>query len=64
MQVLTWQQLGFHAKPIGLLNTAGFFDPLVEFFKHCVTEVRVGGSELRYGEGGRGGSGRRGGSAC
>ena len=42
MQVLTWQQLGFHAKPIGLLNTAGFFDPLVEFFKHCVSEVREG----------------------
>ena len=42
MQVLTWQQLGFHGKPIGLLNTAGFFDPLVEFFKHCVSEVREG----------------------
>ena len=53
MQVLTWQQLGFHAKPIGLLNTAGFFDPLVEFFKHCVSEVRVGGSGRRRGGGGR-----------
>jgi hypothetical protein len=33
-------QLGFHAKPIGLLNTEGFYDPLLAFFKHCVDEVR------------------------
>ncbi|GAX81833.1 hypothetical protein CEUSTIGMA_g9261.t1 [Chlamydomonas eustigma] len=38
MEVLTWQQLGFHSKPVGLLNIAGFYDPLVSFFKHCVDE--------------------------
>jgi len=30
-EALTWQQLGFHNKPIGLLNVAGFFDGLLEF---------------------------------
>ncbi|KXZ54676.1 hypothetical protein GPECTOR_4g742 [Gonium pectorale] len=38
MEVLTWQQLGFHSKPIGLLNMCGFFDPLLAFFKHAVAE--------------------------
>ena len=28
-EVLTWQQLGLHKKPIGLLNIDGYFDPLV-----------------------------------
>lgn len=27
-EVLTWLQLGLHAKPIGVLNVGGFFDPL------------------------------------
>eukprot|EP00878_Enallax_costatus_P031327 GHUV01034253.1.p1 GENE.GHUV01034253.1~~GHUV01034253.1.p1 ORF type:complete len:116 (+),score=38.20 GHUV01034253.1:430-777(+) len=38
MEVMTWQQLGFHAKPIGLLNTEGFYDPLLNFFTHCIDE--------------------------
>jgi len=33
----TWSQLGFQKKPIGLLNVAGFFDPLVEFVRHAAT---------------------------
>lgn len=28
-EVWTWQTLGLHAKPLGLLNTDGFWDPLV-----------------------------------
>ncbi len=28
-ELLTWRQLGFHAKPIGLLNVNGFYDPLL-----------------------------------
>jgi uncharacterized protein (TIGR00730 family) len=28
-EILTWAQLGIHGKPIGLLNVAGFFDPLL-----------------------------------
>ncbi len=29
-EMLTWAQLGLHQKPIGLLNTAGFYDGLVQ----------------------------------
>jgi hypothetical protein len=28
-EILTWAQLGLHAKPIAVLNVAGFFDPLL-----------------------------------
>jgi len=31
-EILTWAQLGMHRKPAGVLNTAGFFDPLFSFF--------------------------------
>ena len=37
-EVLTWSQLGFHDKPIGLLNVAGFFDGLVAFLQHQVRQ--------------------------
>ena len=30
----TWQQLGYHARPIGLLDTAGFYRPLLELLAH------------------------------
>jgi uncharacterized protein (TIGR00730 family) len=34
----TWSQLGIHAKPCGLLNTAGFYDQLAGFLDHVVAE--------------------------
>ena len=34
----TWAQLGMHTKPCGLLNVAGYFDPLLEFLDHAVAE--------------------------
>jgi len=37
-EILTWAQLGFHGRPIGLLNTAGFFDPLLAWLGHMVRE--------------------------
>ncbi len=33
-ETLTWLQLGFHQKPVGLLNVSGFFDPLLQFLDH------------------------------
>jgi uncharacterized protein (TIGR00730 family) len=30
----TWQQLGYHARPIGLLDTAGFYAPLLALLAH------------------------------
>src|SRR5262245_36632496 len=37
-EILTWSQLGLHAKPIGLLDVAGFFGPLLEWLDHAVAE--------------------------
>jgi uncharacterized protein (TIGR00730 family) len=37
-EVLTWAQLGLHAKPCGLLNVSGYFDGLLAFCEHAVTE--------------------------
>lgn len=30
-EVWTWRQLGYHQKPLGLLNTAGYYDDLLNF---------------------------------
>ena len=37
-EVLTWAQLGLHRKPCGLLNVAGYFDPLLAFLDHTIDE--------------------------
>ena len=37
-EVYTWAQLGIHAKPLGLLDVAGYFEPLVAFLEHAVQE--------------------------
>lgn len=34
----TWTQLGFQRKPCGLLNVAGYFDGLIQFIEHSVSE--------------------------
>jgi hypothetical protein len=36
--VLTWRQLGLHAKPIILLNTEGYWDKLVGLIDHIIAE--------------------------
>jgi len=38
LEVLTWLQLGYHHKPVALLNTAGFYDPLLHLFQHSSNE--------------------------
>ena len=37
-EILTWAQLGIHAKPIGLLNVAGYFDPMLAWLEHMTRE--------------------------
>ncbi len=37
-EILTWSQLGFHSKPVGLLNIAGFYDPLLALFDRAVED--------------------------
>jgi len=38
LEIVTWGQLGIHAKPCGMLNTAGYFDALTAFLDHAVQE--------------------------
>lgn len=33
-EVWTWRQLGYHDKPVGLLNVEGYYDALVQFIAH------------------------------
>ena len=33
-EVWTWRQLGYHNKPVGLLNLAGYYDQLLAFLSH------------------------------
>jgi len=35
-EVWTWRQLGYHDKPIGLLNIAGYYDTLLSFLYHSL----------------------------
>jgi len=35
-EIVTWGQLGIHRKPIGVLNVAGYYDPLVALLDHAV----------------------------
>ena len=37
-EVLTWEQLGLHQKPCGLLNVCGYFDRMIEFLDHVAQE--------------------------
>ncbi|HZZ79335.1 MAG TPA: TIGR00730 family Rossman fold protein [Gemmataceae bacterium] len=37
-EILTWAQLRFHAKPIGMLNVAGFFDPLLTWMDRAISD--------------------------
>jgi uncharacterized protein (TIGR00730 family) len=38
LEVLTWAQLGIHAKPVGVLNIAGYYDGLLRWLAHAVGE--------------------------
>lgn len=37
-EILAWSQLGWHQKPFGLLNVAGFYHGFLEFFDHATQE--------------------------
>ncbi|WP_028210427.1 TIGR00730 family Rossman fold protein [Paraburkholderia mimosarum] len=37
-EVYTWAQLGYHRKPVGVLNIGGFYDPLMGLLDHTVRE--------------------------
>ena len=37
-EILTWAQLGFHSKPVGLLNVEAYYQPLVQMMERGVAE--------------------------
>jgi uncharacterized protein (TIGR00730 family) len=37
-EALTWAQIGLHRKPVGLLNTRHYFDPLLALVEHAKAE--------------------------
>ncbi len=41
-EVWTWRQLGYHDKPIGLLNVQGFYDGLLQFLQNTVGHQFMG----------------------
>jgi hypothetical protein len=44
IEVLTWRQLGLHAKPVLLVNAGGYWDPLLALFDHMEASGYLGGS--------------------
>ncbi len=37
-EILTWSQIGLHHKPVGLLNSMNYFDPLLRMVEHARRE--------------------------
>lgn len=38
LEIITWKQLGLYVNPIVILNTNGFYDPLLEMLRHAAEE--------------------------
>ncbi|HEX7742880.1 MAG TPA: TIGR00730 family Rossman fold protein, partial [Sphingobium sp.] len=36
-EAISWSQLGYHGKPVGLLNIGGFYDQLIAFNRHMIS---------------------------
>lgn len=47
-EVLTWRQIGLHKKPIFLLDTEGYWQPLASLARHVVAEGFAENSMLGY----------------
>jgi uncharacterized protein (TIGR00730 family) len=46
-EMWTWRQLGYHTKPMGLVNTDGYYDPLVAMNERAMTEGFVSDEQLK-----------------
>lgn len=44
-EVWTWRQLGYHNKPLALLNTAGYYDGLLQFIDNAVVQGFLSGEQ-------------------
>nr|WP_319474259.1 TIGR00730 family Rossman fold protein [uncultured Sphaerochaeta sp.] len=38
LEIFTWLQLGYHQKPVAILNLAGFYDQLLDFLSYSVKQ--------------------------
>jgi uncharacterized protein (TIGR00730 family) len=47
LEIATWGQLGFHRKPVGVLNVAGYYQGLVALLDRAVREGFVTASNRR-----------------
>ncbi len=47
-EALTWRQLGLHQKPIYIVNTNGYWDPLMQLMTHVVDSGFAGAEVLDY----------------
>jgi len=47
-EVLTWRQLGLHQKPVFLLNTNGYWEPLIGLIDHVIEQGFADASLKRY----------------
>jgi len=45
-EVWTWRHLGYHTSPIGLLDVAGYWTPMVRFLEHSVAEGFMGDDQM------------------
>jgi hypothetical protein len=45
-EVWTWRHLGYHDRPLGLLDAAGYWSPMVAFLNHAVTEGFMGNDQM------------------
>jgi uncharacterized protein (TIGR00730 family) len=45
-EVWAWRQLGYHDKPVGLLNVAGYYDGLMAFMRTGVQQQFMSGAQM------------------
>ena len=45
-EVWTWRHLGYHSRPLGLLDTAGYWAPMLAFLEHAVAEGFMGADQM------------------
>ncbi|MDP1781018.1 MAG: TIGR00730 family Rossman fold protein, partial [Hydrogenophaga sp.] len=45
-EVWAWRQLGYHDKPVGLLNVAGYYDGLMAFMRTGMEQQFMSGTQM------------------
>lgn len=47
-EVWTWRQLGYHDRPIGLLNVGGYYDLLLSFMRHSLAQGFLNETQMDF----------------